>query len=291
MVEPRLLHAALTSRRLLLFFALGALLLGAKGVLVEAPAVKQLEVRVAEGAEQREIDHAVQRAVLASFALERGALAVDPLAKTRVPDGLDPVRHAGELVRADPLLRERLAFQGEQLLHASLALRPPSEDALNDYFARHAARYRAPARVDATHILVSVRRGERERAARMREVTKAIREGLSPARARALTDPSILPRALAHLSEAEIDAAYGPGVGAAALATEVGGVSAPVTTRFGKHFVWVHEKTPARMPSLDQVRPRVRADYLADARARALRRAISSLVAGYEVALVMEPSP
>jgi len=51
----------------------------------------------------------------------------------------------------------------------------------------------------------------------------------------------------------------------------------PVPSSYGLHLVWVRERRPARLPSLDEVRSAVRESLLADRAEAAVREAVRAL--------------
>jgi hypothetical protein len=297
-VESRFLYAALSARRLLTFFALGALLLWAKRTWLEplwgqdAPTI---EVRVAPDASESELERARERAVLAVYAIEHGALETDPVVQRRVREDLGASADSSasaelartlRIDRADPMLRERLAWHGEQLLRARVVVPVPGERELQSYLESHANRYRVPARFSFTHVLISARRGdERERIAK---IQTELSRGLSLSAAQALGDASILPRVLDSVTAPELDATFGPGFGDAVTEIAEGSALGPIRSRYGAHFVWMRARSPAQDATLAKVRARVLADYLADARRDATARAVSGLVAHYRIALIRE---
>lgn len=300
MVEPGFLHAALTARRLLVFFALGAGLLGAKHAWIEPLADAELpllEVHVARDAGQPEIKRASERAFLAAYAIEHGALEADPVVQRRLREDLGlaldsstALAQAGrtlQIERADPMLRERLAWHGEQLLRARVLVPQPDQQTLQRYLDTHASRYRVAERFSITHILIANRRGQGQ-AQRVAEVQAEIARGLPLTQAEAWSDASILPRTLEHATAAELDATFGPGFGEALALAAQGAFSGPIASRYGVHFVWLRAHSTAQNAALEQVRAHVLADYLVDARRDATARAVQQLAARYRVALIRE---
>ena len=57
----------------------------------------------------------------------------------------------------------------------------------------------------------------------------------------------------------------------------------PCPSSFGVHFVWVHERREAALPSLDEARARVLGAYRDARQAEALRARLDELRASYDV--------
>jgi hypothetical protein len=300
-VESDVLHAAfLTTRRVATFFVVGALLLFAKRAWLEPllePALPTLEVRVARDAVPVEIERARDRAVLAAYAIEHGALEADPVVQQRLREDLGTAQMSSSVLaqagrtlqieRADPLIRERLAWHGEQLLRARVVVAEPNERELQTYLDVHATRYRVPARFSITHILIASRRGEAQ-AERVAQVEAEIARGLTWQAAQSWSDASILPRSLDHVTPAELDETFGAGFGDALDALSEARFAGPISSRYGTHFVWVRERTQARTAKLSDLHARVLADYLNDARRDATARAVKELASRYRLAMIRE---
>jgi peptidyl-prolyl cis-trans isomerase C len=282
------------------FFAIGALLFGVRrGIAAQESERPALVITVPARATTDEVERAIDQAVLTNLALSGPALRADPIVREqllRAMDGVqrEPGERAGEaeleraialgVHRADPVVRERLAFQGEQMLRARLSPLVPSDAQLEAYLAEHAARYREPERVTFRQVfLARSRRGaqlERDAAAIATRL-----EPLAPGDPALLTvsDPTILPLRLEAVSERDIDARLGPGVGEAVLASPERAWSKPVASAYGLHFVWIETRTPAGLPPLHQLRAQVRADFEHDALRTRLAAELAGLRKSYRI--------
>lgn len=301
MVESHLSPRALKLRALLVFFALGGALYGAKRALQGPEPKPVLVVSVPAEAKEAEVEQAIDEAVLLDQALARGGALVDPIVReqllrsmrvtTLTPESeeeaalLDRAMALG-VHRADPLIRARLAFQAQQVLRATAEVPPPTEQDLERYRQQHAERYREAARVSFAHVFVSrSRHGAAldEKAAELK--AELTREQPAPEQAFRYSDPSILPRSMARATEREIAARFGAEFGRQVLAAASDGWQGPIPSSYGLHFVRITGREPERLPTLDELRRRLTTDYVHDRKEAAARRRLKELREDYRIEL------
>ena len=284
-------------RHLLAFFVLGGLLFAARrGLEHRAAEPPSLVVSVPRTASDAEVARAVDRALLTDLALSGPALSADPVVRDQVLRSLGSVESGaseGELVkrslalgvqRVDPVVRERLAFQGEQMLRAAFPLPEPGDDELARYLAAHRERYLRPERVTFTQVFVSRSLHGARAQARAQALLRSCARGPSCSAQPALhSDPTILPFTMALASAREIDARFGPGMAEHVSKAELGAWTGPVRSAYGLHLVLVQARAPAGLPALHEIRERVRSDAMHDASGAALQRALARLKQSYRV--------
>ena len=93
----------------------------------------------------------------------------------------------------------------------------------------------------------------------------------------------MLQRYYPEKSAAELRRDFGHAFGKAVLDLPVGRWQGPVTSGYGVHLVYVHERTEASMPLWKQVRERVTEDWLAAKRQEISDRLYARLRESYEV--------
>lgn len=177
---------------------------------------------------------------------------------------------AGGVARGDVVVRRHL-IQLARL--AAGRLDPgdmPTEADLAAWLDDHRDRFTAPAQVTFTHVYFAASRSD---AAAVRE--RIERERLSPATAVAYGDPFIRGSRVVG-SRAELARVFGGAFADAAWDQPVGTWSAPVSSSYGSHLVWVEAREAASAPTLDRVRSRVLQEVL---RERAQRRRVARLQA------------
>lgn len=290
-------------RALCIFFLIGGLSFAAKRSLLSAsaePRVRTLTVHVAEQASDAERERAIDEALLVEHAVEHGGAWIDPVVREQLLRGmrasLDGERDDdGALItealslgihRADPVARQRLLFQAEQLLTASAASETPRDEALHAYMSAHAERYRTPARISLSQLFLSrARHGDALASDAERLLASLVREAASPEQARTRGDSTLLPRTLVQASERELDSRFGHGFFAQLARLPTGGWSGPVRSSFGLHVVFVQAHLAAALPELTAQRARVLADYRQDRRRALLREQLRVLRARYRIEL------
>jgi hypothetical protein len=248
------------------FVALGALLFaldGWRAAPAREPARPQADARAASDAQllEREArrlgldrdDAVIQRRLLRNLRfLGEGGAGADY--EEALALGLD---------RSDPVVRRRLVQRLELRAAAWARASEPSDAELLDLLARHPERYSLPARTRLSHVFLSrARRGSRLDAAD-RALERAL-AGRAPEAALGLGDPFLPGRDLAPRSEAELAAVFGPGFARAVSVLEPGRWSGPIESSYGRHRVFVHERTPARTARLREVRSALREGAFAE---------------------------
>ncbi len=252
-----------TARHLAIFFALGALLLGMRGLL-PVPNAPALAAPV-DGSEE---------ALLLAEARRLGWYETDAVVVRRLVEVMrfvaaDPGADPADLLRQaralgldtnDTLIRARLLDRMERLLTHVGPADEPSDEALADWLASHAEAYRQPDRIEFSHVFLSRARRDDpdQQAARLRaELT-----GVPAAAAFALGDPLLGARPSSTATAARAAALWGQELADALAAGPVGAWSEPIDTAAGLHLVRVEARHEGRLPDLDEVRARVRLELL-----------------------------
>lgn len=192
------------------------------------------------------------------------------------------------LDRDDAIVRRRLAQKLTFALEEAADRTAPSADEVESYFARHAERYRRPARTTFDHVFLSADR----RADPAADAVVLLAELGSGGDAgwQRLGDPFMLARTYAGRTDAAIAGLFGAAFADAVSTLPPGGWRGPVESTYGMHLVRVRERTPARPPRLDEVRDRVAADLREERRREQGRAAYRALRDGYDVRLPAEPA-
>lgn len=277
-------------------------------VTITAARMGQLEAdvrRSADGTLDREalLEGAIQEEVLFQEALARGLDRDDRSIRFRLSEKMrfladrddagttqpgvdgDLYREALRLglEREDPLVRGILVHKMRLLLKRTCGAAPPDDAELRTHLERHRDRYVQPARVTFDHVyLARARRGsglDRDArrlldrlAADRTPVAEAVRQG----------DPFPLGSHWAVQSARDLSRAFGTDFATAVFALDPGTWSA-VRSAYGIHLVRVTDETPARLPDLQAVRSRLRAELLEERQEARLAEEIRALRAKYAV--------
>ena len=181
----------------------------------------------------------------------------------------------------DAIVRRRLAQKMTFVLEDAGDAAPP-DDEIEEYYARHAERYRRPARTTFDHVFLSAdSRSDPagDAAALLREMA-ADNRGWTQ-----LGDPFMLARTYAARTDPQIARLFGAGFADAVSALPAGGWNGPVESTYGMHLVRVRDRTASRTPTLDELSERVAADLREERRRERGRTGYQRLRDDYEVRL------
>jgi parvulin-like peptidyl-prolyl isomerase len=172
----------------------------------------------------------------------------------------------------DTVVRRRLAQKMEFILQDAVRLTGPDEAELRRSHARDAARYRSAAGVSFTQIFF------RSDADAQRAVVAI--ETTSPGE---LGDPTLLARTYDLVDQAAVADLFGSDFAERLFELEPGRWSEPIRSQYGFHVVRVTERRAAKVLAFEDVRERVREDWLRDRRSDAEKLLLHALLEKYEL--------
>jgi hypothetical protein len=180
----------------------------------------------------------------------------------------------------DAIVRRRLRQKLEFLLEDADATEEPSERELAAWLRSHAADYRLPQRVAFRQVLLDgdVRGVRAEGEAR--GLLVSLKAGADPD---LLGDGSMLPRAVPLTTRQGVAVLFGDGFAESLFKETSQGWFGPVASPLGQHLVLVMAREAGRDPTLDEVRAKVRSDWIEARRAEAKRASQEKLRERYKV--------
>ena len=243
------------------------------------------------------IASAVDDAILLQEAWSRGVSDGDPVVAERLDRiGLFLSQHQDEeelggeapgdharalgLDRQDVVIRRYLVTMMRLAIAREADRDLPSDDDLAAHLREHARRFMRPETVRFSHVFVSARAGG-DVEARARALLGELADVL-PGEAVDHGDPFPTGREVTA-SKAKISQTFGPEFGSAIDDVVSGRWQGPVPSGYGQHLVWVHDRTPSELPTLDEVRSQVAHHYLRTRRAEHVRKRLDALRQRYEV--------
>jgi len=188
------------------------------------------------------------------------------------------------LDREDQVVRRILIEKMRLALKHAGSADAPDDSELAAYLESHRDRFVQPSQVRISQVYLARERhpGSLERdAAKLMEELR--RESVPPERAADRGDPFPLDSLASLVTERELIARFGSAFARAVAALEPGRWSEPIPSVFGLHLVFVHERIPARLPALAEVRGRVLYGFLAERREEVLAKRLHALRSEYEV--------
>ena len=181
----------------------------------------------------------------------------------------------------DAIVRRRLAQKMTFVLEDA-GDAAPSDDEVEEYYARHAERYRRPARTTFDHVFLSADR----RADPAGEAAVLLRVMAADDRGwKQVGDPFMLARTYAARTDPQVARLFGAAFADAVSALPTGGWNGPVESTYGMHLVRVRDRTASRTPALEEIRDRIVADLRGERRREGGRIAYQALREDYEVRL------
>jgi len=231
-----------------------------------------------DAATQRVIeDEALDDAVLHQSAIDTGVEGSD----TRLHERLLGFPRAEEVQRRH--VTQLMQLAAGRLGPSDL----PSGAELAAYLGAHPDAFAEPATLSLTHVYFAAdRRGSELPRDALAAAERVRRGAISPEEAAALGDAFLAGPTVRGASRSQLERIFGPEFTAAVWDAPPGTWVGPVPSTYGQHLVWINERIPGRLPSLEAVRSRVLQAMLYERRAarraeriRALRELYSARLA------------
>ncbi len=165
-------------------------------------------------------------------------------------------------VRSEPIDEQEL--KSHRLAHAEALMRPPLIRMTQIYLSRD---LRGPTLGDDIALLAERLRGEQT----------------SPEDAVQLADPFLISANLPLWSPARLSDRLGPDFAEGVQEAPLAAWSEPVESSYGAHVVWVHDRIPALLPPLAEIRTQLIAEIYREREEQALAEFVSKLREGVEV--------
>lgn len=188
------------------------------------------------------------------------------------------------LDKDDTIVRRRLAQKMEFLFEDIAALREPSTEDLEAWYAAHADRFTQPPRATYRHLYFSPdRRGARAREDAAAALGKAAGKTIDWTQDEAGSDAFMFAD---YYGDDPFDAVakmFGPGFAHSLFRLAPGSWSGPIESGYGWHLVFIDSMTAARVPPLEEVAAEVKSDWIEDQRAKMRDAAFAAMKGRYEI--------
>lgn len=161
------------------------------------------------------------------------------------------------LGEGDLVVRRILVDSARRLIRSVVLLQKPAPQAVEQYYAAHAAEFTRPARIRISQVAVNgfLHPDSQARARRLLDRIRAERLDLKAALA--LGEETPAPVDLGPVTEQGLRSELGGDFAAAVMKLRPGSWSEPIPSDYGHHLVWVHEFEDARVLPLAAVRDEV----------------------------------
>jgi hypothetical protein len=194
------------------------------------------------------------------------------------------------LDRDDTIVRRRLRQKFEFLVEDTSEAVAPSDDQLRAWLDANAARFATEAQVAFRQVHLSAeRRGEALRSDAQELLGRLTAAG-SAADTDELGDSRMLPRSLPLSERSDVAGTFGKRFAEAIFDAPLGQWSGPISSDFGLHLVFVVESRRGRIPELQEIRPLVLREFVAERRRQALNEVYAQLLGRYRI-VIQKPAP
>jgi peptidyl-prolyl cis-trans isomerase C len=188
------------------------------------------------------------------------------------------------LATGDEVVRRRLIEKMTVLSRPQAAPGEPTEAQLRAWYDAYRHRFRQPARLGFEQIFFDPKLRPDASAAAASALAGLKGKAAGAPVPAGVGDSFALPSRMADRTDTQVAHLYGRAFAQALLAAPVGAWSGPVASTFGVHLVRVERRDPERVPSFEEARRHVRADWLTT-ETRGTRAAAESLLPRYRIEL------
>ena len=271
-------------------------------VQLQAEALQQLQqTQLTEQQIERIKKRELREELLFVEAVERGVIDQDLVVQRRLIRNMrfmSPERDAADeallaeawelrLHLADEVVRRRTVQVMETLIVATQPPYAPTDAELLDEYNSRISEFEEPARLSFAHVFLRPDSdGERSET-----LVKAIRAGVTPDEARGSSDVFLAGYRFRNASLIDVSRQFGDRF-AIELSTKLsdennaeGAWLGPLTSIFGQHWVWVENRTPGGIKTLNEVSLDLIRDLRRAAEDAAVERWVDARLASYEVIL------
>lgn len=191
------------------------------------------------------------------------------------------------LDKDDTIVKRRLAQKMQFLAEDVAAAHEPEAAELEAWYAKNAAKFALPGRVNFRQVYFSPdRRGTRASEDAAKALVKLAEQGVD---AKVAGDPFMLQDYYGDRTPEQVAKEFGPVFAQALFRAEPGRWQGPVESGFGWHLVFVDSIAPGRSPQLDEILPDVKTAWLGEQKTLAWEKAYKEMRAKYTVLLPAPP--
>jgi hypothetical protein len=187
----------------------------------------------------------------------------------------------------DIAVRRRLAQKMDFLFKDLSDITEPSDDELQAYLQEKRSTYEIPGQLTFTHVYFNTdKRGEKEAAEAVRQLVKKLNSNKGvPTDVSVMGDPFLLPSRYSDKSLVEIRGEFGHEFAETVRDQKSGTWQGPVASGYGLHAVYVHERSDAELPDFNDIKERIKEDWISEKQRELARKAYEKLRKRYQVLL------
>jgi len=196
---------------------------------------------------------------------------------------------AAGLDRDDVIIRRRVR-QKMEFFAEDASTPDPTEDQLAAYLQSNPERFKTEYHLTFRQVFLSATRRADTIDRDSKQVATALAGADAAVDTTTLGDPFLLGEEFKAVSQHEMAGVFGDGFAKRLSVMEPGRWQGPISSSFGRHFVYVSERIPGSLPPLDAVREAVRREWSNARRLEAEQKLYASLRQRYEIVVETPPS-
>jgi PPIC-type PPIASE domain len=196
---------------------------------------------------------------------------------------------AAGLDRDDVIIRRRVRQKMEYFAEDA-SIPEPSEAQLAAYLASNLERFKTEDRLTFHQVFLSATRRGAAIDRDSRQVAEALAHADAAVDATAPGDPFLLGEEFQAVSQTELAGIFGDVFAKRLSVMEQSRWQGPIPSSFGQHFVYISERIPGGLPTLETVREAVRREWSNARRVEAEQKLYGSLRERYEIVVEMPPA-
>jgi hypothetical protein len=189
---------------------------------------------------------------------------------------------AAGLDRDDVIIRRRVR-QKMEFLANEMSVPEPSEAELAAFLASHPERFRSEDQLTFRQLFLSATKRAETIDSDSKQLAGVLARAGEAVDATALVDAFLLGEEFRAASPTELTSIFGEGFAKQLSVMEKGRWQGPISSSFGRHFVFISERTPGNLPPLDAVRPAVLREWENARRLETEQKLYASLRSRYEI--------
>ena len=194
---------------------------------------------------------------------------------------------AAGLDRDDVIIRRRVR-QKMEFLAEDISAADPTEEQLAAFLAANPERFRAEDRLTFQQLYLSPARRPDTIDRDLEQVSLALSRADTATAGQGLGDPFLLGEEFRAVSLQDTASIFGGGFAKQVFAAEQGRWHGPIASTYGKHFIFISERTKGNAPPLDAIRPAVVRQWADARRTEAEQKLYRTLRDRYEI--TVEPA-
>jgi hypothetical protein len=196
---------------------------------------------------------------------------------------------AAGLDRDDVIIRRRVR-QKMEFLAEDMSAQEPSEEQLASYLKSNSERFRTEDQFTFRQIFLSATKRVTTIASDSTELANVLARADYAVEATALGDSFLLGEEFRAVSRTDIAGIFGESFASRMSGVEQRRWQGPISSSFGQHFVFLSERIPGSVPSLENVRQEVRREWTNARRLEAEQKLYTSLRQHYEIVVETPPA-